>query len=204
MTESYIIIIIVAKVRLLLTMILADIFPGSIKIMGVVFRFSKQQKFFDNGLHPHIISVTEILSILMYYWHFKTTERESFIFIFIEKYPPPCQKNLVLEILSCKIAKKQLVHRIMQTECCHLLKLLLSTFIDVLVGYQNSEPRNGLKLENMVISSFSFTVLSQRKVKYHQKLKKTLVQTARNDRKIQFKPTPSLLSYCYCFYLFVQ
>ena len=85
MTESYIIIIIVAKVRLLLTMILADIFPGSIKIMGVVFRFSKQQKFFDNGLHPHIISVTEILSILMDYWHFKTTERESFIFFFIEK-----------------------------------------------------------------------------------------------------------------------
>ena len=82
MTESYIIIIIVAKVRLLLTMILADIFPGSIKIMGVVFRFSKQQKFFDNGLHPHIISVTEILSILMDYWHFKTTERESFIFFF--------------------------------------------------------------------------------------------------------------------------
>ena len=82
MTESYIIIIIVAKVRLLLTMNLADIFPGSIKIMGVVFRFSKQQKFFDNGLHPHIISVTEILSILMYYWYFKTTERESFIFFF--------------------------------------------------------------------------------------------------------------------------
>ena len=161
--------------------------------MRVVFRFSKRQKFFDNGLHPHIISVKEILSILMY-WHFKTT----FIVFFIEeKNPPPCQKNLVLEILSCKIAKKQLVHRIMQTECCHLL-------IDVLVGYQNSEPRNGLKLENMVISSFSFTVLSQRKVKYHQKLKKTLVQTAKSDRKIQFKPTPSLLSYCYCFYLFVQ
>ena len=103
---------------------LADIFPG-VKIMGVVFRFSKRQKFFDNGLYPHIISVTEILSILMY-WHYKTTKRESFIFFFIEKKnPPPCQKNLVLEILSCKIAKKQLVHRIMQTECCHLLKLLV-------------------------------------------------------------------------------
>ena len=63
---------------------LADIFPG-VKIMGVVFRFSKRQKFFDNGLYPHIISVTaEILSILMY-WHYKTTERESFIFFFIEK-----------------------------------------------------------------------------------------------------------------------
>ena len=83
MTEFYVIILIVAKVRLLLTMNLADIFPG-VKIMGVVFRFSKRQKFFDNGLHPHIISVTEILSILMY-WHFITTERESFIFFFIEK-----------------------------------------------------------------------------------------------------------------------
>ena len=107
MTESYIIIIIVAKVRLLLTMILADIFPGSIKIMGVVFRFSKQQKFFDNGLHPHIISVTEILSILMDYWHFKTTERESFIFFFIEKKNSTVSKkfgswNIIMQ--NCKKA----------------------------------------------------------------------------------------------------